>query len=144
MDNQITNIRYRKETKVEHKVINKKHYQKITKQNLLKHLHESFPNETKKSLKLTFEKVFSIFEEKLSKREEITIANFGKLMLIRTDPHEKINPLTGEPVFVPAQNTIKFKTSKYLREKMTNTKWTGKYKAKRKVFKTITIEEKVK
>ncbi|AUF83231.1 hypothetical protein CXP39_00200 [Mesoplasma syrphidae] len=132
--------KYKNETIFENKVVNKKHYQRVSTKYILNQLYDTFPNETKKTVNLVFEKTFKIFEKKLLNGEEITISNFGRLNFVRTDPCEKVNPLTGEPIFVPAKNTVKFKTSKQLRKKMTDASWTGKYKVKRKVEKTIVIE----
>lgn len=67
----------------------------------------------------------------MMKDEEILISNFGKLSKVHKEAKKGINSLKGESIQIPASNTVKFKSNKHLKEKMTNTKWTGLKKGKK-------------
>ncbi|PPE06684.1 HU family DNA-binding protein [Mesoplasma corruscae] len=134
--------------------VTKKHYEQVSKADILKKLYEVFPNEKKSYMKNTIEVIFKIIGDKINLREEVIINNFGKFISQHKDARQGINPLTGQQLDIEASNTIKFKAAKHLKDEMTKQTWTGLYFVNKQVEmdKTIvdekvndfTIEEKTK
>ena len=63
--------------------------------------------------------VKSVFEEVVrlaSGGEKVTIAGFGTFTVYERSPRTARNPKTGEPIDVPAQNVLRLKGSKTLKE----------------------------
>ncbi|ATZ18371.1 HU family DNA-binding protein [Mesoplasma melaleucae] len=109
----------------------KKHYDQVSKKDILVKLEEKYSDFSKKSVKEIVDLAFNIMADRLTKNEEITINNFGKLSKVHKEAKKGINPLTGKTIKISASNTVKFKANKHLKETMTNTKWTGLKKVKK-------------
>ena len=61
-----------------------------------------------------------VIKESLAKGEDITIRGFGTLAVVNVAEKTARNISTGETVMVPAHKTVKFKTSKELRQLLNN------------------------
>ena len=84
-----------------------------------KELVKAISEKTEMTQKTTAEVVdalFDVIEDTLMDGEDVSIANFGKFVVIEKEASTKRNPLTGAPVEVPAHNVVKFKASSVLKE----------------------------
>ncbi|ASZ09437.1 hypothetical protein CK556_03740 [Mesoplasma chauliocola] len=122
-------------SKTESKYVIKKHYEQVSKKDLLVKLEEKHSDLSKKAVKKIVDSAFEIMSETLFKNEEIMISNFGKLEKIHKEQKQGKNPSTGEIITIPASNSVKFKANKHLKELMTKTKWTGLKRVKKEVKK---------
>ena len=59
-----------------------------------------------------------LVEEGILKGEEVTISNFGVFYKKARLPRKGTNPSDGSPIVIPANNTVGFRTSKILKEKL--------------------------
>ena len=66
------------------------------------------------------EGVIRVIKETLAKGEDITLRGFGTFTVINCAEKAARNISTGEPVIVPAHNSVKFKPSKELKESLKN------------------------
>lgn len=64
--------------------------------------------------------VIRIIKETLAKGEEITLRGFGTLSVVKREERNAVHFKTKEPIVVPAHNTVKFRTSKELKELLNN------------------------
>jgi integration host factor subunit alpha len=62
--------------------------------------------------------LFEIIKESLQQGRDVMISGFGKFSI--RDRGERIgrNPLTGDPIMLPAKKVVTFRTSGKLREKI--------------------------
>jgi len=62
--------------------------------------------------------LFEIIKESLQEGKDVMISGFGKFSI--RDRGERIgrNPLTGEPIMLPAKKVVTFRSSGKLREKI--------------------------
>lgn len=54
--------------------------------------------------------------EALAKGEEVNIPGFGKFTVSQRDARMGKNPATGEDITIPAQNVVRFKPSRTMKE----------------------------
>ncbi|AVN64033.1 hypothetical protein CG006_03580 [Mesoplasma florum] len=121
--------------KTESKYVIKKHYNQVSKKDLLIKLEETHSEFSKKSVKEVVDSAFEIISNAILNNEEVLISNFGKLTKIHKEAKKGINPSTGETIDIPASNTVKFKANKHLKENMSKGKWTGLTKVKKEIKK---------
>ncbi|AVN61331.1 HU family DNA-binding protein [Mesoplasma florum] len=121
--------------KTESKYVIKKHYNQVSKKDLLIKLEETHSEFSKKSVKEVVDSAFEIMSNAIINNEEVLISNFGKLTKIHKEAKKGINPSTGEAIDIPASNTVKFKANKHLKENMSKGKWTGLTKVKKEIKK---------
>ncbi|AAT76026.1 predicted histone-like DNA-binding protein [Mesoplasma florum L1] len=121
--------------KTESKYVIKKHYNQVSKKDLLIKLEETHSEFSKKSVKEVVDSAFEIMSNAIINNEEVLISNFGKLTKIHKEAKKGINPSTGETIDIPASNTVKFKANKHLKENMSKGKWTGLTKVKKEIKK---------
>ncbi|ATZ21914.1 HU family DNA-binding protein [Mesoplasma tabanidae] len=113
----------------------KKHYNQVSKKDLLIKIEEANSEFSKKSVKKVVDSAFEIMSNAILNNEEIVIPNFGKLSKIHKEAKKGKNPLTGESIDILASNTVKFKANKHLKENMSKGKWTGLTKVKKEIKK---------
>ncbi|AVN59983.1 HU family DNA-binding protein [Mesoplasma florum] len=121
--------------KTESKYVIKKHYNQVSKKDLLIKLEETHSEFSKKSVKRVVDSTFEIMSNAILNNEEVLISNFGKLTKIHKEAKKGINPSTGETIDILASNTVKFKANKHLKENMSKGKWTGLTKVKKEIKK---------
>ncbi|ATI74316.1 HU family DNA-binding protein [Mesoplasma florum] len=121
--------------KTESKYVIKKHYNQVSKKDLLIKLEETHSEFSKKSVKEVVDSAFEIMSNAIINNEEVLISNFGKLTKIHKEAKKGINPSTGEAIDISASNTVKFKANKHLKENMSKGKWTGLTKVKKEIKK---------
>jgi DNA-binding protein HU-beta len=59
--------------------------------------------------------ILETIKGRLSRGEKVLISGFGCFCVMRRKDKKGVNPQTGEPVFIPGRNSVKFKPSKYLK-----------------------------
>lgn len=64
--------------------------------------------------------VLRVIKEALAKGEEVTLRGFGTLSVVKREERNAVHFKTKEPIVVPAHNTVKFRTSKELKEMLNN------------------------
>ena len=88
----------------------------IVKSKLLKQLSDNYPNFLKKDL----EKFFNIFLnqiiESLKRGERVELRGFGIWSSHFQNPRISRNPKTGELIYVPKKNKVRFRASKKFKE----------------------------
>ena len=64
--------------------------------------------------------IIRIVKESLSKGDDLFLRGFGTLAVVNCAQRTARNPGTGESVIVPAHKSVKFKSSKELKELLNN------------------------
>jgi integration host factor subunit alpha len=64
------------------------------------------------------EALFEIIKESLQEGKDVMISGFGKFSIRARRERKGRNPLTGEPIVLPAKKVVTFKCSGKLREKI--------------------------
>jgi len=73
---------------------------------------------SKRDAEAAVEVLLSLVEKALVKKEEVKISGFGVFETKRRAPRIGTNPTTGAKIKIPASNTVSFKPSKSLKEKV--------------------------
>ena len=89
----------------------------MSKPKIIQKLKKKNPNISKKNL----EKIFEIFVQEiidaLSKKKSIEIRSLGSFFIKEIKEKKQArNPKTGEKIYVPRRNKIRFRASKRLKE----------------------------
>ena len=71
-----------------------------------------------KDSKEIIDAVFDILAEKLIKGEKVVMSGFGSWYVVKRKEKICRNPQTGEKVFVPEKNAIKFNPSQYISDNL--------------------------
>lgn len=87
----------------------------MNKKELIKAISEK-TEMTQKTVGEVVDATFDVIEDTLMDGEDVSIANFGKFVVVEKEASVKRNPATGQPVNVPAHNVVKFKASSTLKE----------------------------
>lgn len=64
--------------------------------------------------------IIRVMKEALAKGEDITLRGFGTLSVTECAERKAVHFATKEPIVVPAHRTVKFRTSKELKEQLNN------------------------
>lgn len=72
----------------------------------------------KADVELIVDEFFNLVEQKLVKGEEIKISNFGVFYKKERLARKGTNPANGDPIVIPANNTVGFRPSKTVRAKL--------------------------
>jgi nucleoid DNA-binding protein len=59
--------------------------------------------------------IIEIIKQRLSRGDKVLLSGFGCFTVMRRKEKKGVNPQTGEPVIIPARNSVKFRPSKYLK-----------------------------
>ena len=73
---------------------------------------------TKKHSAELVDSLFEIIKETLEEGEDVLISGFGKFHICNRSERKGRNPLTGEPIMLPAKKVVSFKCSGKLRDKI--------------------------
>lgn len=80
---------------------------------------EALANNTelnKTAVTRVYEGIFELFKEELSKGNDVSVAGFGTFKVSQRAARDGINPLTKQPLHVPAKKAVTFKVGKDLKE----------------------------
>ena len=89
----------------------------LTKAEIAEQVHNQLGRSKKESAKMV-EALFEIIKESLEGGEDVMISGFGKFSVRDKGERRGRNPLTGEPIMLPAKRVVTFKSSGKLREKI--------------------------
>ena len=92
----------------------------MTKTDLIQKISEKVSFLNKKQTDRVVNCIFENIKQALEKADKVEIRGFGSFTIIKRDPREGRNPLTGEKVYVPAKKVPFFRAGKELK-KMVNT-----------------------
>ena len=87
----------------------------MNKNDISKKIHETYGGlsyvETQKVVNFILETI----KDRLAQGEKVLLSGFGCFSVARRKARRGVNPQTGAPVIIPGRNSVKFKTSKYLK-----------------------------
>ena len=89
----------------------------LTKAEIAEQVHNQLGRSKKESAKMV-EALFEIIKESLEGGEDVMISGFGKFSVLDRGERRGRNPLTGDPIRLPAKRVVTFKSSGKLREKI--------------------------
>ena len=92
--------------------------EKITKKELIQAICLDDEKITKKDVEAIVNAVFEKMSDALEKGNVCDIFGFGKFEVKERSERAGINPSTKEKIVVPASKTVKFRSSKTLKEKV--------------------------
>ena len=93
----------------------------MSKPKIIKKLAKKYPNISKKNLEKIFGLFFDNIAESLSSKKSIEIRSLGTFFLKEMKEKKTArNPKTGEAIYVPKKNKIRFRASKRLKEIINN------------------------
>jgi DNA-binding protein HU-beta len=72
----------------------------------------------KREAEAAVEALLALVEKALVKKEEVKLSGFGVFENKKRAPRIGTNPTTGAKIKIPASNTVSFKPSKSLKEKV--------------------------
>jgi len=72
----------------------------------------------KTQVALCYDTLFELMTEALGKGAKVTVPNFGSFQLSERPARQGRNPATGETIEIAASKTVRFKTSKILRDQL--------------------------
>lgn len=73
---------------------------------------------TKSEVESVVDEFLQLVEDKILKGEEVKISNFGVFYKKERLARKGTNPSDGKPIVIPANNTVGFRPSKMLKEKL--------------------------
>lgn len=71
---------------------------------------------TKKDTGDIIDNIIEVIVQGLIEDKKVTIVNFGSFKIIRQEPRKARNPRTGEEIYVPAKQVVKFKPALALKD----------------------------
>jgi len=89
----------------------------LTKAEIAEQVHNQLGRSKKESAKMV-EALFEIIKESLEGGEDVMISGFGKFSVRDRGERRGRNPLTGDPIRLPAKRVVTFKSSGKLRGKI--------------------------
>lgn len=63
-----------------------------------------------------YEGTFDLFKDELSKGNDVAVAGFGTFKVAERAARDGINPLTKQPLHIPAKKTVSFKAGSALKD----------------------------
>lgn len=73
---------------------------------------------SKADVEAIVEEVLQMIEQKIIAGEEVKLSNFGVFYKKERLARKGTNPSNGDPIVIPANNTVGFRPSKMLKEKL--------------------------
>ena len=89
----------------------------LTKAEIAEVIHNQVGHTKKHSASLV-DTLFEIIKETLEDGKDVLISGFGKFSIRERNERKGRNPLTGEPIMLPAKKVVTFKCSGKLRSKI--------------------------
>lgn len=71
---------------------------------------------TKADVAKVYEGTFELFKEELGKGNDVAVAGFGTFKISERAARDGINPLTKQPLHIPAKKAVSFKAGKDLKD----------------------------
>ena len=71
---------------------------------------------TKADVEKVFNGTFDLFKDELAKGNNVAVAGFGTFKVSKRAARDGINPLTKEPLHIPAKNAVSFKAGSALKD----------------------------
>ena len=71
---------------------------------------------TKADVARVYEGTFELFKEELGKGNDVAVAGFGTFKISERAARDGINPLTKEPLHIPAKTVASFKAGSKLKD----------------------------
>ena len=88
----------------------------IVKSELIKEFKKSYPNFLNKDLNKVIEIILKEIKNSLNRNEGVELRNFGTFRTTIQKASIRRNPKTGEKIYVPKKNKVRFKMSKKIRQ----------------------------
>ena len=73
---------------------------------------------TKKDTRTLMDLVFEVASESIEEEDRLSYPNFGTFNVRHRKAREGRNPRTGEPIQIPASNTVAFKPAPTLKDRI--------------------------
>lgn len=89
----------------------------LTREEIAEEVHNQLGRNKKESARMV-EALFEIVRKSLEEGEDVMISGFGKFSVRGRGKRMGRNPLTGDPIMLPAKKIVTFKCSGKLREKI--------------------------
>ena len=91
----------------------------MSKPEIIKKLKSKNPNINKKDLEKIFDIFFDQITESLLNKQSIEIRSIGTFFIKEIKEKKRArNPRTGELIYIPKRNKIRFRASKILKERI--------------------------
>ena len=88
----------------------------MSKSEIIKNLKLKNPNISKPVLESVFEDFCNCMENSLLEKKNIELRGFGTFFIKKIkEKYSARNPLTGEIIYIPEKNKVRFKASKKLK-----------------------------
>jgi DNA-binding protein HU-beta len=87
----------------------------MNKSDISKKVHEAHGGLSYVESQKIVDFILDTIKERLSRGEKVLLSGFGCFSVMQRKAKRGVNPQTGEPVIIPGRNSVKFKTSKYLK-----------------------------
>ena len=89
----------------------------MSRPSLIKHLKQKNPNLNQSDLEDIIDIFCESIEKALKSKKKVELRGFGTFFIKRVkEKYSARNPKTGEIIYVPAKNKVRFKPSKKLKE----------------------------
>ena len=89
----------------------------LTKAEIAEQVHNQVGRNKKESAQMV-EALFETIRESLEEGKDVMISGFGKFSIRERGERKGRNPLTGDPIMLPAKKVVTFRCSGKLREKI--------------------------
>ena len=89
----------------------------LTKAEIAEQVHNHLGRNKKESAQMV-EALFEIIKDSLEEGKDVVISGFGKFSIRERGERKGRNPLTGDPMMLPAKKVVTFRCSGKLREKI--------------------------
>jgi integration host factor subunit alpha len=89
----------------------------LTKADIAEEVHSQVGRNKKESARMV-DTLFEIIKESLEEGKDVMISGFGKFSIRDRGERKGRNPLTGDPIMLPAKKVVTFRCSGKLREKI--------------------------
>jgi len=89
----------------------------LTKAEIAEQVHNQVGRNKKESAQMV-EALFEIIRESLEEGKDVMISGFGKFSIRERVERKGRNPLSGDPIMLPAKKVVTFRCSGKLREKI--------------------------
>ena len=86
----------------------------MTKSEMIEKLAKDYEL-SKKDVEKVFNGTFNLFKSELEKGNNVSVAGFGTFKVSKRAARDGINPLTKEPLHIPAKNAVSFKAGSALK-----------------------------
>jgi integration host factor subunit alpha len=89
----------------------------LTRAEIAEQVHNHLGRNKKESAQMV-EALFEIIKKSLEEGKDVMISGFGKFSLRERGERKGRNPLTGDPIMLPAKKLVTFRCSGKLRKKI--------------------------